>query len=166
MPKLYELTTELAIINDTLIDAQGELTPDLEARLDAVNLALEVKADGIRKWKTMIDADEAAIDGEIKRLQKMKTTTVNIGERLKAYVKKNMEAVGLKSIKTLSGTFTIANNPPSLECVVPELTPEEFKAIIPEQKVPDKDKIKTALSDGYDVPGWKLITDKTNLRIR
>ena len=165
MTRLYELATELAVINDTLIDAQGELTPDLEQRLDAVNLALEQKASGIRKWYAMIENDETALETEIARLQRIKKVNENLRERLKEYVKKNMEVAGLKTIKTQIGTFTIANNPPSVEIVVPELVPKNFVEIVTTEKI-NKQQIKDALSEGYDVPGAKLITDKTNLRIR
>jgi hypothetical protein len=164
--KLYELASELAVINDTLIDAQGELTPDLETRLDELNLQLTEKATGLRKWLVVIENDETALETEISRLQRIKKVNENLRERLKEYVKKNMEVAGLKTIKTQIGTFSVVPNPISLECISEEMTPENFKETIPEKKVPNKPLIKTTLSEGYEVSGWKLVTDKTHLRIR
>lgn len=166
MTALYTLTKELAEINDQLINAEGEISPELETRLDAVNLAVEQKSQGIRKWIAVIEGDTTVIDFEMKRLEKMKKIQDNLYERLKAYVKKNMEIANLNTIKTPIGTFTIAKNPDSIEIVVPELIPDKFKKVIPEQKIPDKAAIKEAMQEGYDVPGAKLITDKTNLRIK
>lgn len=166
MTKLYELSTELATINNKLITTDGEITPELETRLDAVNLALTEKATGLRKWLAIIDGDEGALDTEIKRLQKIKKQNENLRERLKEYIKKNMEVADLKKIETPIGTFSIAKNPSSVETVALEATPDEFRTEIPATWVPDKKAIKTALEEGYEVAGWKLITDRTNLRIK
>lgn len=165
-PKLYDLSTELAKINDELITAEGEINPDLESRLDAVNLALTEKATGLRKWLAIIDGDFGSLDAEIKRLQKIKKQNENLQERLKEYIKKNMEVADLKKIETPIGTFSIAKNPSSVETVALEATPEAFRVEIPATWQPDKKAIKAALEEGYEVEGWKLITDRTNLRIK
>jgi len=166
MAHLYELTKELTVINDELITAEGEITPDLEKRLDQVNLALTEKATGIRKWRAMIDTDTSGLDAEISRLQKMKKIKVNLADRLDTYVKGCMEAADLKKIETPIGTFAIQKNPPSVEIVSEEMVPAEFQTVIPEQRVPDKKKIIAALKDGYDVPGAKYIDDRTHLRVK
>lgn len=164
--KLYEISTELKKIDDQLITNEGEITPELETRLDELNLALEQKASGLRKWLAVIDSDTTALDNEIKRLTTIKKQKENLVERLKAYIHKNMIVADLKKIETPIGTFTVAKNPPSLECVSPEMTPVEFTEEIPAHREPDKKKIKEALTEGYDVAGWKLITDKTHLKIK
>lgn len=171
MSKLYELSTELAKIHDELITADGELTPDLEKRLDEVNLALTQKATGLRKWLVNIDGDIDALDAEISRLQKIKTVHKHLYERLKAYIKLNMEVAGKPKIETPIGTFSIAKNPTSLELIPEDGSgiPDEFKTLIPahyELTSDDKKRIKEALEEGYEVPGAKLITNKTNLRIK
>lgn len=163
---LYELSKELATINDQLITEQGEISPDLEKRLDEVNLALTEKATGLRKWLAMIESETNGLDSEIKRLERMKKTQENLIGRLKEYIKKNMEIADLKKIQTPIGTFTIQANPPSVEIVVEEMVPDQFKVTIPEHKEIDKKIIAEALKSGYDVPGAKLITDRTHLRIK
>jgi hypothetical protein len=195
MTALYQLSKELSEINDQLITDQGEISPELELRLDQVNLALTEKATGLRKWLARIDGDTLGLDAEIERLQKIRKQHANLYERLKAYVKKNMEVADLKKIETPIGNFTIAKNPPSVELNLkptvksieetlnadwetqtnvwdtPEklalnATPEQFRVIVPETWTPDKKAIKAAIEEGYDVPGWKLVNDKTNLRIK
>lgn len=166
MAKLYELSKELATINDELITADGEITPELEQRLDAVNLALSEKAAGLRKWLAIIDGDDGALDAEIKRLQRIKKTNGNLQERLKAYIKLNMELADKKKIETPIGTFSIAKSPPSLEIITPEMVPNDFKDEIPAHLEINKQRIKEAIEQGYEVPGAKLHTDKTHLRVK
>ena len=166
MSKLYELATELAVINDQLITAEGEITPELEARLDQVNLALTEKATGLRKWFAIIDGDTAGLDAEIKRLENLKRLQNNLRDRLMKYIELNMKAADLKKIETPIGAFTIQKNPPSCEVISEEMVPDEFKRIIPEQKVVDKKMALEALKDGYSVPGIKLVEDRTHLRVK
>lgn len=166
MPKLYELSTELATINDELITAEGELSPDLEKRLDEINLAITEKSTGIRKWLAIIEGDDGMLEGEIRRLQKIKKTNENLHNRLKEYVKVNMELIGKKKIETPLGTFTISKSPNSMEIVAPDAIPDEFKDIVPQHLEVNKTRIREALDEGYEVPGAKLITDRTHLRIK
>ena len=168
MSKLYEITTELAQINDMLIEAQGEMSTEIEQRLDELKMTLVEKATGIRKIVAMIETDAEGRNAEIKRLQAISKVQENGLERLKAYIKKNMEVSDLKTIPTPIGTFTICKNPASVEMIeaTMELTPEQYRVPVPATWTPDKKLIKSALEEGYEVPGWKLINDKTNLRIK
>lgn len=163
---LYSLSKDLATINDEIINADGEISADLEKRLDAVNLQLTEKATGLRKWMAIIEGDGGILDDEIKRLQRIKKQNENLHERLKAYIKLNMEVADLKKIETPIGTFTIAKNPASVEVVSEEMIPETFKDEIPAHMEINTKHIKEALDEGYDVPGAKLITNKTHLRIK
>jgi hypothetical protein len=168
MSKLYELSSELATINDEIITADGEITPDLEARLDSVNLALTEKATGLRKWLATIEGDDGAIEAEVKRLQRIKKQGDNLRERLKAYIKLNMEIADKKKIETPIGTFSICKSPTSLE-IIEDAVPDEYKTEIPAHKEltsEDKKRIKDTIEEGYEVPGAKLVTDKTHLRMK
>lgn len=162
--KLYELSKDLAIINDELITAEGEITPGLEARLDAVNLALAEKATGIRKWFAKIETDADALDKEIARLKKMRDLNDKLTDRLKDYIKQNMETADLKKIETPIGTFSIQKSPDSVEILDPLMIPAEYK----ESRVVvdiSKAKLKDALKAGANIPGAAL-NSKTHLRIK
>ena len=171
--KLYEISKELATVHNAVITAEGEITPELEAQLDSLNLALVVKAEGIRKWFANVESDVTALDMEIKRLQRLAQIQENLKERLKEYVKKNMLLADTKKLETPIGAFTIVPNPPSVEIPAPELVPDQFKVCkFPLDKVPEdlrplatgitiqNAEVKKALQDGYDVPGAKLIEPK------
>jgi hypothetical protein len=166
MSKLYKLSTELALINDQIIDADGELSTELELRLDALNLALIDKATGIRKWRAQLDSDEAGLDAEIKRLQKMKKTAMNLRDRLEAYIKKNMEFADKQKIETPIGAFTICKNPPSMEILYAEMIPVEYHDIVPQHLELNKERLRKDVLAGKEVPGAKCISDRTHLRVK
>ena len=100
MAHLYELSTELATINDEIISADGELTPDLEARLDSVSLDFRAKSQGIAKWTLDIAGVEAMIETEIARLQRKKKVAENLRTRLMAYIKGCMEQADVQKIES------------------------------------------------------------------
>lgn len=166
MTHLYELSTELATINDELITAEGEITPELESRLDAVNLALTEKATGLRKWLARIDGDSAALSAEIKRLQTIKKQQENLQWRLMEYIKHNMIVADLKTISTQIGTFSICKNPTSVEIILPDSVPKDFQDEVPAHWEINKKKVKDVLEQGHNVPWAKLVTDKVHLRVK
>src|ERR1700687_5589612 len=115
MAHLYELSTELATINDDIISADGELSPDLEARLDSVSLDFRTKSQGIAKSTLDIAGAEAMIETEIARLQRKKKVAENLRTRLMAYIKGCMEQADVPKIESPTITLRIQKNPPSVE---------------------------------------------------
>lgn len=163
---LYEISHDMATITDDIIDAEGELTPELERRLDECGLALTVKAEGIWMVLRNMEANNSVIDTEIKRLQKIKKIRNNATDRLKTYIKRCMEDANLKKIDTPLGGFTIRKSPASVEIIDESIIPFDLMVVIPETQRPDKKAISDALKKGEDVKGAKLITDKTSLQVK
>jgi hypothetical protein len=165
MAHLYELSTELATINDEIISADGELTPDLEARLDSVALDFRAKSQGIAKWTLDIAGVESMIENEIARLQRKKKVAENLRTRLLAYIKGCMEQADVQKIESPTVTLRIQKNPPSVEILAEDQIPACFIKIKQTVEL-DKIGILATLKDGENVPGTRLVTDKTHLRIR
>lgn len=163
---LYELGKELQAVKNEIIDDQEVVSEELETRLDSLNLELNQKAQGIRKWLTSITGNEESINKEIKRLQHILMGQSRLRQRLEQYVETTMKNADISKIETPIGTFSIVKNPPSVEVVVKEMVPDQFMRVIPEQKEPNKTLIADALKNGVDVPGCKLITDRTRLKIK
>jgi hypothetical protein len=162
---LYELSYELAEINDQIIDAEGVISPDLERRLDDSGLAFNQKVEGIIKWCIDIEGKEAALDKEIARLQARKKVSQNLRSRLKAYMTRCMTFADIKKMEFDLYTISLRKNPPSCEVVSPEIIPAEYTTTKTEVII-DKGRILADLKANKDVPGAKLITDKTHLRIK
>lgn len=162
---LYELTQELVAVNNELISNEGEITPELEAKLNAIALPFREKALSIGKWTLTLASAESEIDAEIKRLQARKKVTANLSKRLTDYIKTSMEQADMKKIDTPTLTLAIQKNPPSAEVISEEMIPSRFKRIVQTITI-DKKEILEALKEGYEVSGCKLVDDKTHLRIK
>ena len=165
MAHLYELSTELALINDEIIGADGELTPDLEARLDSVALDFRAKSQGIAKWTLDIACVETVIETEIARLQRKKRVAENLRTRLKAYIKGCMEQADVQKIESPTINLRIQKNTPSVDIIAEDQIPAKFIRITQVTEL-DKAGMLTALKNGEDVPGARLVTERTHLRIR
>ena len=165
MAHLYELSTELATINDEIISADGELTPDLETRLDSVALDFRAKSQGIAKWTLDIAGVESMIETEIARLQRKKKVAENLRARLIAYVKSCMEQADVQKIEAPTITLRIQKNPPSVEILAEDQLPAKFIRIKQITEL-DKTGMLAARKNGEDVPGARLVSERTHRRIR
>lgn len=160
--KLYQITNGFMALNDN-----EELSDDEKQEIGLQLCdALENKSSNIiayyQQEKILLDG----IDAEIKRLQEYKKATQNKIERYKEYVKSNMELLGIDKIETPVGKISIAKSPISVEVVDIDAIPGEYKTVVEEIKV-DKTKIKDNFkSTGEMIPGVKIITDNTNLRVK
>ena len=162
---LYELSKDLAIINNEIADAQGELNETLEAQLDAVSLAINDKVQSIGKWTINIDGKVEAIDNEIIRLQHKKCMAENLNKRLQDYIKQSMERADIHKLEFPTFTIAIHNNPPSVEIINEEIVPNAYKTIKQTISI-DKKRIMDDLKTGIKVEGCSLVSDKTHLKIR
>ncbi len=163
---LYEISTELARINDELFEAGGELTDELEKRLDGSTLDFKAKVENIGKWVLNLSSREEALDKELTRLTARKRAIENLQKRLKEYVKTCMEMTGTNKLEYTAMTIAIQKNPAAVEIQDEKSIPAKFLTIIPEQKVVDKKAVLAALKAGESVSGAVLADNKTHLRIR
>lgn len=161
--KLYELTDSFKQIAE-LID---ENNPDeaLEMALQSIEGAIEEKADGIAKLIKSLDYDADIFKAEEKRLADRRKAIENKRDRIKSYIKEQMEKVGKDKIKLPTVTLALQNNPPAVQIMDDKAIPSKYITIIPEQYVADKKSILEALKAGEEVPGAEMTQGK-HLRIR
>ena len=87
-------------------------------------------------------------------------------DKFKQYVKENMEKLGITKLETEIGKMSIAKNPLSIEIENEDQIPSEFKQEVMTVKI-DKTAIKTYFKEtGEIVPGTRIISDKTSLRVK
>ncbi|MDW8680964.1 siphovirus Gp157 family protein [Streptococcus suis] len=119
------------------------------------------KIEGYIKVIKNLDADEAVVDEEIKRLQNRKKVIRTKKQYLKDSVQYAMEVTGNERVKTALFSITVANNQPSV-VVDEELLPKKY--FIQTLK-PDKTAIKESLKAGKKVRG-AVLQESRSLRIR
>lgn len=143
-------------------DMQGD---QLTECLDSIEDSFDEKANNIVKLVSSLSADVDGIDKELKRLQAMKKTITNNQERLKEYLRYNMEATGISKIKHSLFSITLGKPTVTAEIVDIDFLPDNFVSTDVVMKA-DKKAILKALKDGEDIPGAVLSTGKARLLIK
>lgn len=165
MPSLYDLKGEYV----TLMAMMGDPEVDddvLRDTMEAVGGELEDKAEAYAIIMRNLDADLAAIDEEIKRLQQRKAGYKRNVDRMKAALQEAMVQTGKLKFKTTLFSFNVQKNPPSVVMDTDDWTkiPENFL----KYKDPEIDKtaLKKALQGGEDLTGVCHLAQTEGLRIR
>ena len=161
---LYTIETEYLQMADALIENGGELTPELELSLAINKDQLQVKSAGYAFVIKDKDAEIAAIDTEIERLNKLKSVRVNAKERLKDAIKTAMELYGIEKIESNTIRITLAKSAPSVVIEDESLIPEKYKRTETKTTISKKD-ISNDLKAGEKIKGCYLETNNKNLRI-
>ena len=94
MNSLYNLTADYQQVLNLLYDGDVDQQTIMDT-LEAIEDAIEEKADGYAMIIKTIDADADAIEAEIKRLQVRKQTLNSRKEWLKSNLEDTMRALGI-----------------------------------------------------------------------
>ncbi|MDD1149779.1 siphovirus Gp157 family protein [Pseudomonas sp. TNT2022 ID357] len=149
MTELYALTgqmAELAALADN--DDEG-LRQAIQDTMDGIKGEFEVKADSIVMLRRNIEGDIDAIDKEVDRLNELKRIKKNTVDQISDYLRRNMEAADIKSIKRPLFTITLALSPEKVIVDDEKAVPDEFvslKSVI----TPDKKTIAVRLKEIRD----------------
>lgn len=96
---LFQLTADMAAIEDALYVTGGELTPEIEEALQETAQSLVVKTDSYNALMRKFGAQADVIDAEIKRLTALKKTCQNAEKRLKEHVCDTMQMFGIEKLE-------------------------------------------------------------------
>lgn len=163
--KLYEIPAALRIIEAQIAEADGELTPELEAALDGLDLEFARKAEYIALMvREALGAAEAP-KAEAERLTARAKAHVNRAERLKTYLHRCMEDMGqTKMIGELTTVAIQKNGTPS---VIVEIDagqlPEQYRKVT---VTADTLGLRWAYRNGDQLPEGVRVEVGTHLRIR
>lgn len=126
---LYQLAQEWREIDEALDDSGGEITPEVEAKLKALEGSTGRKIDAIGTLRAESKARQAAYREEVQRLQKMIAAEERKQEWQAAYVRQCLEAAGVDKLKGDKFSARIqVNSAPSVRPTVEPLSlPEEFQ---------------------------------------
>lgn len=139
MTQLYALTGKLAELQ-AMADTDDEgLKEALQHAMDEIQGDFEVKADNIVMLRRNIESDIDAIDKEVDRLKELQRAKKNSVSQISDYLRRNMEAASIKSIKRPLFTITLALAPEKVIVDAEDEVPDEFVSvstvISPDKKV-------------------------------
>ena len=129
--RLYDLPGEFAAIEREIDESDGELSPDLEARIDALELTLEAKADAIAGLIRSADAESEAVDLEVQRLTARRNAARNRATRLKQYLHDTLDRLGRDRVEGRRFKVRLQRNgSPSIRWTrLPDDLPPEFRRV-------------------------------------
>lgn len=108
MTKLYALTGQMAELSAMADTDDENLKQAIQDTMDAIQGEFEIKADNIVMLRRNIEGDVEAIETEVARLNELKRIKKNSISEISDYLRRNMEAANIKSIKRPLFTITLA----------------------------------------------------------
>lgn len=158
--KLYELTQNYV----QLLEVAEEIESDaLVDTLEALQDAIEDKAENIAKLIKNLEADAKIIKEEEQRLAERRRAIEAKVDKLKMYLQEQLETAGIEKVKRPTITVAIQVNPPSVDVIDETAIPSDF--LIPQAPKLDKRSILERLKKGEAIPGVTLKQTK-GVRIR
>lgn len=157
-PSLYSLTGKYRALAQ-LLNA-GDYDPEtVRDTIEASGLPDDIaqKVQGCEMVARTLEADNPAIDAEIKRLQELKKSRQAKADALRKYALENMLACDIQRIDAPLFSISIARNPPKVEVFDERQVPADyFTDPAPPPPALDKRLMLQALKDGAEIPGAKL----------
>ena len=157
--KLHEMSNDYVWLLESDLDEE-----QLKDCLESIEGAIEDKASNIVKVVSCLNSDVSIIENEIARLQARKKAITNNQERLKEYLRYNMEKTGITKINHPLFNITLGKASKKVSILDVNLLPDDFIDIKTEIK-PNLNKIKAALKEG-DVSGAVMIDGLSRLLIK
>ena len=172
---LFQLSADMAAIEDALWENGGELTEELALALQETELSLARKADGYNALLRSFAATKENLKAEIDRLTKLKKTAENAEKRIKQHICDTMGAFGIDKIEgdkckiSRARTTSIETNDDMLMFSY-QKNLDDLNAILPpyiraEMKV-SKTAIKEYQKEQGILPAGAEVVENYSLRIR
>jgi len=128
---LYDLTERMLEIDELLSEAEGELTPEVEALLDRTEGAIEDKLENICRYRATLKAEAEGAEPELRRIHDFVGGRKKKVKSLGKYMHDMMERLGKTRVQTQHFTPAIQKNSSSSIRWTgdPEEIPEAFKRV-------------------------------------
>lgn len=160
---IYAIQNEYQLLINEIIEAEGEITSEIETALTINKEQLQSKAVDYSYVIKQLDSDCEQIDAELKRLQQLKKVRTNLAERLKDTISNAMNLYEVEKIETPLIKLSFRNSE-SVE-ITNEKQLDACFIVTKTVSTPDKKAIKDAIKNGVLVEGATISYNK-NLQIR
>jgi hypothetical protein len=158
--KLYEIPLEYDRLAELLIEACGELSPELEVAWKTLQVDSVAKVDAALCVDASMKASSEALANEIGRLQARKESVDKAKERLRAMILPAVQALGnkVKTDKFTASAQTRKNQNivMTIDADIWELPANYYRVRDPELC---KDAIKADIKNGKEMPKQLVITE-------
>jgi len=162
MKSLYEITIDQKRLINEIEQMEGEITPEMEARLVITKSEIQHKTIAYLEVIQSKESFNSLIDNEVKRLQQMKKTNNNVVERLKDNLLIAVKTFGNFSVGTQK-FGTLKSSSIHVDSDKVNGLPKEYKTI-KVTEAPDKKALKEAINRGKEIDGVYLV-EYLNLKI-
>ena len=160
---IFLIQNEYQLLINQIIEADGELTSEIETALTINKEQLQSKAVDYSYVIKQLDSDCEQIDAELKRLQQLKKVRINLAERLKNTISDAMNLYEVEKIETPLIKLSFRNSE-SVE-ITNEKQLDPCFIVTKTVSTPDKKAIKDAIKNGEIVTGATISYNK-NLQIK
>lgn len=172
---LFQLSADMAAIEDALWENGGELTEELSLALQETEKTLATKADSYNYLLRSFASKADILDAEIKRLTQLKKTAENAEKRIKEHI---CETMGMFGMDKIEGNFCkisrarstrVETNDDQLKAAY-LINLEEFNKNLPPYLSAELKVSKTAIKDMQKndgvLPAGAEIVENYSIRIR
>ena len=164
MATLLDISDDLVAISERIREADGEITPEIEARLDAIEGELDQKITRIAMFieERLGDAEKASAQEQ--RLRAIRRAFEREADNLKRYLKLCMERAGKLSVVTPEARVSVQrNSQPAIRWTgAPLDIPEGYRRVT---IAPDLDAVREDINAGVEPPAGFTVEYDTHLRI-
>lgn len=157
MSTLFNLSDQYKQVLEIIQESEDDKA--LIDTLESINDSIEAKADGYIAVSKTLEAENDAIDIEIKRLQERKKKNNNGIERLKSTLLDAMEYTGKTKFKTELHNYSIRNNAPSIQIKDDTKIPKQF--YVEQEPKLDKRELLKFVKDNGEFDGVELKRSKS-----
>lgn len=155
--KLYEITDALIQVEDLL-----EAGEDVQDTIDALQLSLEDKIEGLVKVIRNFEASAEAKKNEAKRLKEQAEKDQANADRLKDWIKLNLIRLGKKKVETDLFKVTVTKPREKIEVDETRLPDDYF--IIKREPI-SKTELKKLVKE-QEIPGVQIVLGESGLMIK
>lgn len=155
MPALYEISGRYSELLERLYDPDLPEDTVLDT-LEGIEGEMQDKAENIAALCCELEATAAAIKEAENRQKERRVAMENKAARLRKYLLDAMLQTGNPKFETPRFRIAIRQNPESVDVLDESAIPRDYYREVPAKLELDKTLVKTALKDGFAVPGCAL----------
>lgn len=140
---LWEISDELLEIEAQIHEAGGEITPEIEAQLDALEGSFHDKVERIALLIEERVGDAEKARGQEQRLASIRKAHEGSAKELKGYLERCMAAAGIDRVERPNCRVRrYKNSTPSVICTLgTDEIPADYVRVIPETRALDSSKV-------------------------